>query len=28
VIAAMFALQPPAIGADVPGGRVIYEKET
>jgi spermidine synthase len=28
VIAAMFALQPPAIGADVPGGRVIYETET
>jgi spermidine synthase len=28
VIAAMFALQPPAIGADVPGGRVIYEAET
>lgn len=28
VIAAMFALQPPAIGADVRGGRVIYETET
>jgi spermidine synthase len=28
VIAAMFALQPPAIGADVPGGRVIFETET
>jgi spermidine synthase len=27
-IAAMFALQPPAIGADVPGGRVIFETET
>ncbi len=27
-IAALFALQPPAIGADVPGGRVIFETET
>jgi spermidine synthase len=27
-IAAMFALQPPAIGADVPGGHVIFETET
>jgi spermidine synthase len=27
-IAAMFALSPPAIGADVPGGHVIFETET